>query len=136
MYVYVFLLVSKKKISKHFPYQLNNILSSFKKPHFCGMFPLYIYPKTAPNSAPFTLCHIFISFLLLVHPTTQPAEIYIYTMEAAMNMKLFLVALIMMVMALSAAAADGPAPAPASDAAVFLPTFLASLAALAFGLLL
>lgn len=32
-----------------------------------------------------------------------------------------------------AAAADAPAPSPASDATTFLPTFFASLAALAFG---
>jgi hypothetical protein len=33
-----------------------------------------------------------------------------------------------------AAAADAPAPGPTSDAAIFVPTFLASLAALAFGM--
>ncbi|KAL2923247.1 Arabinogalactan protein 14 [Bienertia sinuspersici] len=33
------------------------------------------------------------------------------------------------------AAADAPAPAPASDAAAFFPTAVASLIALAFGLL-
>lgn len=52
-----------------------------------------------------------------------------------MKMKPF-VALLVVVMAVcsvqKAAAADAPAPSPASDAPLFLPTFFASLAALAF----
>ena len=50
-----------------------------------------------------------------------------------------LVAVTAVVMAASAvtnvAAAEAPAPSPASDATVFVPTALASLTALAFGLL-
>lgn len=55
----------------------------------------------------------------------------------ANNMKM-LTAVAFMIIMLSAngvAAADGPAPAPASDASVFVPTFLASFAAMAFALL-
>ncbi|XP_021891063.1 arabinogalactan peptide 13-like [Carica papaya] len=56
----------------------------------------------------------------------------------AMKMKLF-VALMVAVVAFSAvqkaAAADAPAPTPASDAALFVPTFFASLGALALGFL-
>ncbi|KAK2979146.1 hypothetical protein RJ640_029304 [Escallonia rubra] len=58
-------------------------------------------------------------------------------MEAA-KMNLF-VAVVMMLMALSAvqnvAAAEAPAPSPTSDAAAFVPAALASVAAIAFGLL-
>ncbi|XP_043691192.1 arabinogalactan protein 13-like [Telopea speciosissima] len=54
-----------------------------------------------------------------------------------LKMRLF-TAVVLMVLAVSAvqnvAAAEAPAPAPASDAAVFVPTVFASLAALAFGL--
>ncbi|KAH7571703.1 hypothetical protein JRO89_XS04G0122100 [Xanthoceras sorbifolium] len=54
------------------------------------------------------------------------------------QMRLFL-AMVVMVMAVSGvqnvSAADSPAPSPTSDASAFLPTFFASLAALAFGLL-
>ncbi|KAG6787553.1 hypothetical protein POTOM_003594 [Populus tomentosa] len=54
----------------------------------------------------------------------------------AMKMKIFVV-LMVVLMAFSAmqkaAAADEPAPSPASDATIFVPTFLASLVALAFG---
>ncbi|KAL3609024.1 hypothetical protein D5086_000044 [Populus alba] len=54
----------------------------------------------------------------------------------AMKMKIFVV-LMVVLMAFStmqkAAAADAPAPSPASDATIFVPTFLASLVALAFG---
>ncbi|KAI3450909.1 hypothetical protein Pfo_007574 [Paulownia fortunei] len=58
----------------------------------------------------------------------------------AKNMKMLAVALmIVMLMALSAvngvSAADAPAPAPTSDASVFVPTFFASFAAMAFALL-
>ncbi|KAL5770327.1 hypothetical protein ACOSP7_014481 [Xanthoceras sorbifolium] len=60
-----------------------------------------------------------------------------FTMEAVMKMRLFL-AMVVMVMAVSGvqnvSAADSPAPSPTSDASAFLPTFFASLAALAFGL--
>ncbi|KAI3414714.1 uncharacterized protein J3R85_015884 [Psidium guajava] len=56
----------------------------------------------------------------------------------AMRMKLF-VTLMMAFMALAAAqttlAAEAPAPSPASDASVFVPTFFASVAALALGFL-
>ncbi|KAL9370309.1 hypothetical protein Peur_041508 [Populus x canadensis] len=56
----------------------------------------------------------------------------------AMKMKIFVV-LMVVLMAFStmqkaaAAAADAPAPSPTSDATIFVPTFLASLVALAFG---
>ncbi|KAF9688584.1 hypothetical protein SADUNF_Sadunf01G0003500 [Salix dunnii] len=54
----------------------------------------------------------------------------------AMKMKVFAV-LMVVLMAFSAmqeaAAADAPAPSPTSDATIFVPTFLASLVALAFG---
>ena len=54
-----------------------------------------------------------------------------------MKLKLF-VTLLVVLMAISsvqkAVAADAPAPTPTSDAAIFVPTFLASLVALAFGL--
>ncbi|GKV21811.1 hypothetical protein SLEP1_g31753 [Rubroshorea leprosula] len=54
----------------------------------------------------------------------------------AMKVKLF-VAMMVAVLAMSAvqkaSAAEPPAPSPASDAAVYVPTFVASLAALAFG---
>ncbi len=57
----------------------------------------------------------------------------------AMKMKLFF-AVVMMVLAVSAVqtavAADAPAPSPDSGAAYFVPTFFASLTALAFGFLL
>ncbi|GMY16132.1 arabinogalactan peptide 14-like [Fagus crenata] len=55
----------------------------------------------------------------------------------AMKLKLF-VTLLVVLMAISsvqkAVAADAPAPTPTSDAAIFVPTFFASLVALAFGL--
>ncbi len=55
-----------------------------------------------------------------------------------MKVKLFVALLMVALMAISsvqkAAAADAPAPGPTSDAAIFVPTFLASLAALAFGM--
>ncbi|KAK3017434.1 hypothetical protein RJ639_007592 [Escallonia herrerae] len=58
-------------------------------------------------------------------------------MEAT-KMNLF-VAIVVMLMAVSAvqnvAAADAPAPSPTSDAAAFVPAVLASVAAIAFGLL-
>lgn len=54
-----------------------------------------------------------------------------------MKLKLF-VTLLVVLMAISsvqkAVAADAPAPTPTSDAAIFVPTFFASLVALAFGL--
>lgn len=57
----------------------------------------------------------------------------------AMKMNLFVV-LMVVLMAFStmqmAAAADAPAPSPTSDASVFIPTFFASLLALAFGFFL
>ena len=51
----------------------------------------------------------------------------------------FFVALMVVLMAISsvqkaAAATEAPAPSPTSDAAIFVPTFFASLVALAFGL--
>ncbi|KAE8036933.1 hypothetical protein FH972_009564 [Carpinus fangiana] len=56
----------------------------------------------------------------------------------AMKLKVFVALLMVALMAISsvqkAAAADAPAPSPTSEAAIFVPTFLASLAALAFGL--
>ncbi|KAJ0020387.1 hypothetical protein Pint_31439 [Pistacia integerrima] len=56
-------------------------------------------------------------------------------MEAMkMNLLVVLMAALMMVAAISSVqAADAPAPSPTSDAAVFLPTFIASFMALAFG---
>ncbi|KAF3953060.1 hypothetical protein CMV_021456 [Castanea mollissima] len=55
----------------------------------------------------------------------------------AMKLRFF-VALMVVLMAISsvqkAAAAEAPAPSPTSDAAIFVPTFFASLVALAFGL--
>ena len=55
-----------------------------------------------------------------------------------MKLKLF-VTLLVVLMAISsvqkaAAATEAPAPSPTSDAATFVPTFFASLVALAFGL--
>ncbi|XP_065857447.1 arabinogalactan protein 13-like [Euphorbia lathyris] len=54
----------------------------------------------------------------------------------AMKMNLFAV-LIVMIMAFSAiesaSAAEAPAPSPTSDATAFIPTFIASIVALAFG---
>lgn len=54
-------------------------------------------------------------------------------------MKLSVALLVFVMVAFSgiekAAAADAPAPSPASDAPLFVPTFFASLAALAFGFL-
>lgn len=54
-------------------------------------------------------------------------------------MKLSVALLVLIMVALSgiqkAAAADAPAPAPASDATLFVPTFFASLTALALGFL-
>ncbi|OAY44378.1 arabinogalactan protein 13-like [Manihot esculenta] len=56
----------------------------------------------------------------------------------ALKMRVFL-AIVVVVMAISAiqnvGAQEAPAPSPASDATVFVPTVFASLAALAFGLL-
>ncbi|XP_018806172.1 arabinogalactan protein 13-like [Juglans regia] len=56
----------------------------------------------------------------------------------AMRLKLFVIMLVVL-MAISsvqkAAAAEAPAPSPTSEAVIFMPTFFASLAALAFGLL-
>ncbi|KAI6670782.1 hypothetical protein NL676_005667 [Syzygium grande] len=54
----------------------------------------------------------------------------------AMKMKLFVAMMVVLMAAATvqkAAAADAPAPSPTSDATVFVPTFLASIAALAFG---
>ncbi|KAK3198093.1 hypothetical protein Dsin_021508 [Dipteronia sinensis] len=65
-------------------------------------------------------------------------------MEAVMKMRVFLAIMVVVVMAFSGfqnvSAADGPAPSPASAAvttttSAFLPTFLASLVALALGLI-
>lgn len=57
-------------------------------------------------------------------------------MEAKNMKKLTVAFMIVMIMALSAVndvtATDAPAPSPTSDATVFLPTFLASLVAMAF----
>ncbi|KAF5725530.1 hypothetical protein HS088_TW23G00253 [Tripterygium wilfordii] len=54
------------------------------------------------------------------------------------QMKALVTLMMVVLMAMSsiqmAAAADSPAPAPASEAAVFVPTFFASVVALAFGL--
>nr|POE46449.1 arabinogalactan peptide 14 [Quercus suber] len=77
---------------------------------------------------------------------TEPPSIFFFSffltqhfreMEA-MKLKFF-VALMVVLMAISsvqkaAAATDAPAPSPTSDAAIFVPTFFASLVALAFGL--
>ncbi|KAI6685612.1 hypothetical protein NL676_031525 [Syzygium grande] len=53
----------------------------------------------------------------------------------AMKMKLFVTLMMVVLVALAAAqtasAAEAPAPSPASDASAFVPTFLASVAALA-----
>ncbi|EXC34517.1 hypothetical protein L484_019114 [Morus notabilis] len=53
------------------------------------------------------------------------------------NVMLALLVVVVVMMGFSgmqkAAAADAPAPSPTSDATTFLPTFFASLAALAFG---
>ncbi|KAF8035384.1 hypothetical protein BT93_C1419 [Corymbia citriodora subsp. variegata] len=57
----------------------------------------------------------------------------------AMKMKLFVAMMVVLMAAANvqkAAAAEAPAPSPVSDAAVFVPTFFASVVALAFGLLL
>ncbi|XP_044483731.1 arabinogalactan protein 14-like [Mangifera indica] len=56
-------------------------------------------------------------------------------MEAMkMNFLVVLMGALMMVAAFSSVkAADTPAPSPTSDAAVFMPSFIASLMALAFG---
>lgn len=55
----------------------------------------------------------------------------------AMKMNVFVALLVVVMVALSGvqkvAAADSPAPSPTSDAYAFVPTFFASLAALAFG---
>ncbi|KAL6275135.1 hypothetical protein ACE6H2_018736 [Prunus campanulata] len=57
----------------------------------------------------------------------------------AMKMNVFVALLVVVMVALSGvqkvAAADSPAPSPTSDAYAFVPTFFASLAALAFGIL-
>ncbi|XP_010276372.1 PREDICTED: arabinogalactan peptide 13 [Nelumbo nucifera] len=57
----------------------------------------------------------------------------------SLKMRLF-AAVVVMMMVISAvqnvAAADAPAPSPTSDASAFVPTALASVMALAFGLLL
>ncbi|KAJ8759971.1 hypothetical protein K2173_010827 [Erythroxylum novogranatense] len=57
----------------------------------------------------------------------------------AMKMNLFVV-LMVVLMAFAtmqkAAAAEAPAPSPTSDASVFVPTFVASFAAIAFGFFL
>ncbi|KAF3444391.1 hypothetical protein FNV43_RR14083 [Rhamnella rubrinervis] len=57
----------------------------------------------------------------------------------AMNMKLSVALLVVIMVAFSgiqkSAAADAPAPSPASDATLFVPTFFASLVALALGFL-
>ncbi|KAE8705150.1 Arabinogalactan peptide 12 [Hibiscus syriacus] len=57
----------------------------------------------------------------------------------ALRTRLFF-AMVVVLMAVSAiqnvAAADAPAPSPTSDATAFVPTVVASLVALAFGLLL
>ncbi|KAG6630161.1 arabinogalactan protein 13-like [Carya illinoinensis] len=56
----------------------------------------------------------------------------------AMRFKLFVIMLVVL-MAISsvqkAAAAEAPTPSPTSEAFIFMPTFFASLSALAFGLL-
>lgn len=87
------------------------------------------FPKRNRRASPNSPLYIFIIF----RETAKQKE-----MEA-MKMKLFL-AVVMMILAVSAvqpaAAATAPAPAPASDAAIFVPTFFASLTALAFGFLL
>lgn len=54
-------------------------------------------------------------------------------------MKLFVAMMVVLMAAATmqkAAAAEAPAPSPASDATVFVPTLFASVAALAFGMLL
>ncbi|KAL8529041.1 hypothetical protein ACS0TY_006488 [Phlomoides rotata] len=53
----------------------------------------------------------------------------------AKNMKMLTVAFMIVMLNGVAATADGPAPAPASDSSIFVPTFFASLAAMAFALL-
>ncbi|KAF7120965.1 hypothetical protein RHSIM_Rhsim13G0232700 [Rhododendron simsii] len=57
----------------------------------------------------------------------------------ALKMNLFVAVVVVMFMALSAvqsvSAAETPAPSPTADASAFVPTAIASLAALAFGLL-
>ncbi|KAJ4724025.1 Arabinogalactan peptide [Melia azedarach] len=55
----------------------------------------------------------------------------------AMRMKFFVILMValMAVAVEKVAAADGPAPTPTSDAALYVPTFVASLIALAFGFL-
>uniref|UniRef100_A0A2P2JS69 Arabinogalactan peptide 13-like n=1 Tax=Rhizophora mucronata TaxID=61149 RepID=A0A2P2JS69_RHIMU len=56
----------------------------------------------------------------------------------ALKLRLFLATVIALVVASAvqnAAAAEAPAPSPTSDANVFVPTVLASLASLAFGVL-
>lgn len=52
-------------------------------------------------------------------------------------MKFFVILMValMAVAVEKVAAADGPAPTPTSDAALYVPTFVASLIALAFGFL-
>ena len=54
----------------------------------------------------------------------------------AMNKSVILAVLMVLIVGLihKAEAADAPAPGPSSDATLFLPSFIASLAALAFGL--
>ncbi|CAK9145892.1 unnamed protein product [Ilex paraguariensis] len=70
-------------------------------------------------------------------PSLQFKLVIPISMEA-MKMKLF-VAVVMMVMAVSAvqnvAAVEAPAPSPTSDATIYVPTIVASLSAIAFGLL-
>ncbi|KAK7380636.1 hypothetical protein VNO78_33151 [Psophocarpus tetragonolobus] len=58
----------------------------------------------------------------------------IFSQMEALKMKLFFVVVTMLIMA--ASAADSPAPSPTSDTTMlFVPTVVASLVALAFGLL-
>ncbi|XP_039022525.1 arabinogalactan protein 14-like [Hibiscus syriacus] len=53
----------------------------------------------------------------------------------ALRMRLFFATVVVLMAAIqNVAAADAPAPSPTSDATTFVPTVVASLVALAFGL--
>ncbi|KAF5448031.1 hypothetical protein F2P56_033536, partial [Juglans regia] len=97
------------------------------------------YPH--PSAIAFHCILAFLPLLLKENPSPRKElqsffHLAFREMEA-MKLKLF-VTMLMVLVAVSfvqnAAAAEAPAPSPTSEATIFIPTFFASLAALAFGL--
>lgn len=103
-------------------------------PKLLRSFCTYIKPLNMPSTQP---CTKSWSASLTFSQFSHSAKILSFAMEAS-RVRVFFAVVVMLMAALcvqNVAAAHAPAPSPTSDATVFVPATLASLAALAVGFL-